>query len=235
VAAVAATAGAPAGLAKLGGRSGEITRELFAAGAKGKNFDKIVKDLDAFVGVVQKAGLVVDRFFTSSNYSPSECKKVADLLLTTKEPLSSFAGIKDAETREVIVDNEGNVPAWLAARKAVAALGLSDAVVAAINTMAAEGNLSRVKLVAHKAADVRAMTSKSLDVVVSSAVPLSKAQQDAVAKALPAYAPAGQALSPTYVVDPAVMGGLLVSFKNLSIDLTSSSRLVEVVSAQAKA
>lgn len=213
-----------------------MTRELFAAGARTKSFDKIVKDLEGFVQVVEKAGMVVDRFFTTPNYSEAECRKVADLLLTSKEPLASFASIKDAEVKDVIVDNEANVATWLAARKAVAALQLSEPVTAAITKLAAEGNLLRVKLVARKAAEVRATTAKSVDVVVSSAVALSKAQQEAVAKTLPKYVTAGegQTLAPVFVVDPAVMGGLLVSFKNLSIDLTASSRLVDVVAAHQK-
>ena len=232
----AAKAELPTTLSKLTGRSGDLTRELFAAGAKGKNFDKIVKDLEGFVAAVEKAGMVVDRFFTTPNYSEAECRKVVDLLMTSKEPLASFASIKDAEVKDVIVDNEANVATWLAARKAVAALQLSEPVAAAIAKMAAEGNLLRVKLVARKAAEVRATTAKSLDVVVSSAVALSRAQQEAVTKALPAYvqAGAGQALAPVFVVDPAVMGGLLVSFKNLSIDLSASTRLVEVAAAHAK-
>jgi F0F1-type ATP synthase delta subunit len=232
----AAKAELPSTLSKLTGRSGDLTRELFAAGAKGKNFDKIVKDLEGFVAAVEKAGMVVDRFFTTPNYSEAECRKVVELLLTAKEPLASFASIKDAEVKDVIVDNEANVATWLAARKAVAALQLSEPVAAAISKMAAEGNLLRVKLVARKAAEVRATTAKSLDVVVSSAVALSRAQQEAVTKALPAYvqAGAGQTLAPVFVVDPAVMGGLLVSFKNLSIDLSASTRLVEVAAAHAK-
>ena len=169
-----------------------MTRELFAAGARTKSFDKIVKDLEGFVQVVEKAGMVVDRFFTTPNYSEAECRKVADLLLTSKEPLASFASIKDAEVKDVIVDNEANVATWLAARKAVAALQLSEPVTAAITKLAAEGNLLRVKLVARKAAEVRATTAKSVDVVVSSAVALSKAQQEAVAKTLPKYVTAGE-------------------------------------------
>jgi len=233
---VAAKAELPTTLSKLTGRSGDVTRELFAAGAKAKNFDKIVKDLEGFVAAVEKAGMVVDRFFTTPNYSEAECRKVVELLLTAKEPLASFASIKDAEVKDVIVDNEANVATWLAARKAVAALQLSAEVVAAVTKMAAEGNLLRVKLVARKAAEVRATTAKVLDVVVSSAVALSRAQQEAVTKALPTYvqAGAGQTLAPVFVVDPAVMGGLLVSFKNLSIDLSASTRLVEVAAAHAK-
>jgi F0F1-type ATP synthase delta subunit len=225
----AAKVEAPTALSKLTGRSGEIARDLYS---KGKNFDKIVKDLESFVREVEKAGLVVDRFFTTHNYSEVECKKVVDLILTTKEPLTSFAGIKEADVREVIVDNESNLAAFQNVRKAVAALALSPEVVAAINTCAKEANLARIKLVAKKTVEIKATMTKTLDVVVSSAVTLSKAQQDAIVKALPNYVTSGQQLSPSFVVDPAVMGGLLVSFKNTSIDLTASSRLVEVLSTQ---
>jgi hypothetical protein len=49
---------------------------------------------------------------------------VVETLLTTKEPLSSFEGISNQDVKELLVDNEGNLGAWLGARKAVAALGL---------------------------------------------------------------------------------------------------------------
>ena len=85
---------------------------------------------------------------------------------------------------------------------------------------------------ARKAGELRAVTSKALDAVVTSAVPLSKEQQAAVAKCLPAYAPAGSNLSVAYAVDPAVLGGLLVTIKNETIDLTTASRLVDVAAAR---
>ncbi len=98
-------------------------------------------------------------------------------------------------------------------------------------TLASEGRLDLVKRVAEKAAQLRAVTSKAADVVVTSAVPLSKEQQAAIAKALPAYAPAGAALNTNFAVDPAVLGGLLVSIQNTTIDLSVTSRLVEVAAA----
>jgi hypothetical protein len=215
---------------RLTGRTGELVAELYSQGLKGKNFDKLVKEVESFVQAVEQAGLVVDRFFSTSNYSPEECGKVVSLLMTSSEPLSSFASIKDADTKEILVDNEANIPVWLNARKAVAALGLSEPVKALINTAAKDGNLSRVKRVAVQAAEVRVATSKTLDAVVTSAVPLSKAQQEAVAKALPQYVN-GAAVTPSFVVDPAVLGGLLVSLRNQAIDLTATTRLVEVASA----
>lgn len=205
-----------------------LVKDLYVAGAKGKNFDKLVKELETFVSVVEKSGLVVDRFFQSANYSSVELKKVLDLLLTTKEPLTSFASIKDAEVKEILVDNEGNLATWQAARKAVGAIGLSDTTKQLLEAMAAQGSLSRAKRVAAKAGEVRAATSKSLDVTVTSAVALSKAQQEAVTKALPAYV-GGGAVTPSFVVDSAVLGGLLVSFRNSAIDLTATTKLVEVV------
>lgn len=96
-------------------------------------------------------------------------------------------------------------------------------------TIAAAGRLDLLKHVARKASELRAVTSKSLDAVITSAVPLSKEQQAAVAKSLPAYAPAGSNLSVSYAVDPAVLGGLLVTIKNTTIDLTAASRLVDIV------
>jgi len=51
---------------------------------------------------------------------------VLDLLLTNKEPLTSFDGIKSVDVRELIVDNEGNLETWRNARKAVQALGVSE-------------------------------------------------------------------------------------------------------------
>ena len=155
---------------------------------------------------------------------------MADLLLTSKEPLTSFDGIKNADTRELVVDNASNLEAWRSARKAVAALALSADVTRVVETIAAEGRLDLLKHIARKAAEMRAVTSKALDAVVTSAVPLTKEQQASVAKALPAYAPAGSNLTVSYAVDPAILGGLLVTIKNQTIDLSAASRLVEVVS-----
>ena len=191
---------------------------------------------------------------------------MADLLLTSKEPLTSFESIKNADARELVVDNAGNLETWRTvrarrphrwrqgagrrrllaaraptcdlaplplipaqARRAVAALSLSPEVVRIVETIAAEGRLDLLKHIARKAAEMRAVTSKALDAVVTSAVPLTKEQQASVAKALPAYAPAGSNLSVSYAVDPAILGGLLVTIKNQTIDLTAASRLVEVV------
>lgn len=226
---VEAVAGIPV---KLTGRTGQIVKELYTAGQKGKNFDKIVKELEQFVAAIQDAGLVVDRFFTTANYSEVECKKVISLLLTNAEPLTSFASIKDADVKDIIVDNEGNVPVWQAARKAVQAIGLTDASKAALEAMAGDANLSRVKRVAAKAAEVRSVTSKTLDVTVASAVALTKAQQEAVTKALPQYI-GGASVAPVFTVDPAVLGGLMVSFRNQTIDLSATTRLVEVVASKA--
>jgi F-type H+-transporting ATPase subunit delta len=98
-------------------------------------------------------------------------------------------------------------------------------------TLAAEGRLDLVIKVAEKAATLRAVTSKSMDVQVASAVALTKDQQAAIAKALPAYTPAGTTLNLNYTVDSAIMGGLLISLQNQIIDLSSSSRLVELAAA----
>jgi len=73
------------------------------------------------------------------------------------------------------------------------------------------------------------VTAKAVDAFVTSAVPLSKDQQAAISKALPGYAPSGNSLNITYAVDPAVLGGLQISIKNTTIDLSATSRLVEVV------
>jgi F-type H+-transporting ATPase subunit delta len=98
-------------------------------------------------------------------------------------------------------------------------------------TLAAEGRLDLVIKVAEKAATLRAVTSKSMDVQVASAVALTKDQQAAIAKALPVYTPAGTTLNLNYTVDSAIMGGLLISLQNQIIDLSSSSRLVELAAA----
>lgn len=145
--------------------------------------------------------------------------------------MTSFDGIKNAETRELIVDNEGNLETWRAARKAIAALNLSAEVKGVIETLASEARLDLVKKVASKGAELRAFTSKVVDATVASAVPLTKEQQAAISKALPSYAPAGNSLNINFVVEPAVLGGLLISIKNQTIDLSITSRLVDVVSA----
>ncbi len=216
---------------RLSGRTGELVTQLYTAGQKNKNFDKLLKELDGFVAAVEAQGTVVDRFFSTSNYSEIECQKVLSLLTSNAEPLSSFASIKDNDVKDILVDNESNLSAWQNARKAVTAVGLSEATKTLLDTMATDGNLARVKKVLAKAHEVRAATSKSLDVTVTSAVALSKTQQESITKALPPYV-GGSTVTPTFIVDSAVLGGLLVSFRNQTIDLTSTSRLVEVVAGQ---
>ncbi len=100
--------------------------------------------------------------------------------------------------------------------------------------LASQGSLHLVKKAAIKAAEVRSVTSKSTDVTVTSAVALSKAQQEAISKAVPAYTGSGQSVAINYVVDPAVLGGLLVTFKNQTIDLSATTRLVEVAAASSQ-
>jgi F-type H+-transporting ATPase subunit delta len=209
---------------------GELIAGVYAAGVKGKNFDKLVGEMLALGAAVKSGGLVVERFFSTSNYSPEECKKVVALLLTTAEPLASFESIKDAEVKDILVDNEGNLEAWRGVRKAVAAIGLSEPVKALLETLGKEARLDRLKRVTALGVELRGVAAKTVDAVVTSATPLSKAQQDAVAKLLPNYA-AGANIATTFVTDAALIGGLTVTLKNASIDLSVNSRLVEVVAA----
>ena len=167
--------------------------------------------------------------------SDVECKLVLELLLTDKEPLKSFDSIKNADVKEMLVDNEGNMEVWRTARKGVAALNLSPEVRGALEALAAEAHLELVKKVASKSADLRAVTSKTVDAEVRSAVPLSKEHQAAVVKALPQYVAAGQQVNVSWTVDPAVLGGLLITMKNTTIDLSATTKLVEVASAHQSA
>lgn len=89
-----------------------------------------------------------------------------------------------------------------------------------------------MKHVSDKVRELRSVTSRIVDADVRSAVPLTKEQQEAISKALPKYVEAGHSLSVNYTVDPAVLGGLLVTIKNQTIDLSATSRLVEVIAAQ---
>lgn len=228
----AATADLPV---KLTGRSGELVQDLYTSAGKSKAaFDKITKELQGIVAAINNAGMVVDRFFSSTNYSPEECKLVAELLLTTKEPLTTFEGIKNADIKDLLVDNESNMDTWRNARKAIAAANPSAEVKKVFEALAEEARLDLVKKVAEKALDLQAAAAKTVEAVVSSAVALSKEQQATIIKALPQYSAAGSSLNVSFTVDPAVMGGLLVTLKNQTIDLTASSRLVEVMAAQRK-
>ena len=132
--------------------------------------------------------------------------------------------------KDVLVDNEGNVAAWLATRKAIAAAALSEPVKATLAALAEEGRLDRLKKLAVLGAELRAIAGKTLEATVTSATPLTKSQQEAVTKALPAYAGAGSSVVPVFVVDASIVGGLTVTLKNQSIDLSVNSRLVEVAS-----
>lgn len=218
---------------KLTGRSGELIEAIYNGTSKTKGaFEKIVKELESVSKIISSSGLVIDRFFSTTNYSPEECKMVAELLLTDKEPLNSFDSIKNTEVRELLVDNEANVAVWKNTRKELNALNLSPEVKNLFNTLASEARLDLVKKATEKAVDLRAALSKSVDVQVASAVPLSKEQQAAVTKALPQYAPAGSSINVNYVVDNNLLGGLLVTLKNQTVDLSVSTRLVEVQQAK---
>ena len=157
---------------------------------------------------------------------------VMDLLLSDKEPLKSFDSIKSVEVREMIVDNEGNMDTWRDARKGIAALALTPDVRAALESLASAARLDLVKKLATKSATLRAVASHTLDAEVRSAVPLSKDQQAAITKVLPQYVPGGQSVNVSFAVDSAVLGGLLVTIANTTVDLSSTSKLVEL--AQAK-
>jgi hypothetical protein len=51
---------------------------------------------------------------------------VLELLMTTKEPLTSFESIKSADVKDLVVDNAGNLDTWRNARKAVQGLNMSE-------------------------------------------------------------------------------------------------------------
>lgn len=110
-------------------------------------------------------------------------------------------------------------------------LALSLVATVLAEALAGDARLDLVKRVAEKAADLRLVTSKAADAIVTSAVALTKDQQAAISKALPAYAPSGTSLNVHYSVDPAVLGGLQITVKNTTIDLSATSRLVDVVAA----
>lgn len=82
----------------------------------------------------------------------------------------------------------------------MAALGLGAEVKGALEAIACDGRLDLAKKLASKAAALKAVTSKTLDATVVSAVALSKDQQATVTKALPTYAPAGQTVNVSFVV-----------------------------------
>ena len=60
---------------KLTGRSGELVEALWVkAGARsGPRFDAATTALEGLVTAIAGAGLVVDRFFSTANYSAAEC------------------------------------------------------------------------------------------------------------------------------------------------------------------
>jgi len=57
---------------------------------------------------------------------------VVDMLLTNKEPLTSFETIKSADVKDLLVDNASNMDTWRSARKAMQALNLSEEVKSAV-------------------------------------------------------------------------------------------------------
>lgn len=137
------------------------------------------------------------------------------------------------QVRELLVDNEGNLDAWRGARKAVAGVNLEAPARALLEALAKEGRLDRLRRVVGFANELAAVTAKTVGCTIASAVPLTKAQQEAVVKALPAYVAPGQTLTHAFVVDPSIVGGLSLTLGKSSVDLTVSSRLAEVAQASA--
>jgi ATP synthase F1 delta subunit len=236
--AAAAKVSAPLPVKLPAGRASEVVAALWTEAKAGKApaFDKTVGELGKFVAAVEAAGANVDRMFSSSHYSADECGTAVALLLgTAPAPSAAAYASLDASVQDVI-DDPAAVAQWLSARAAIADMKLSATTQGVLTQLAREANLARVKRVAARGAAVVAAQSKSAAVTVTSAVALTKAQQDAVAKALPKYVPGdAKDIKASFVVDASVLGGLTVAFGNSVVDLSAISRLTDLARGEAPA
>jgi len=212
--------------AKVSGIAGGLAAELYRSAVGAGNFSDVVYDLFALNKVVEESPDVITRFFKHNNYSEVECALAVDLLTTGK--YANHNAIPTQDQRETIVGAPENFQSWADAKKAIDALELEDVTKAFIGKLAKLARLDLLKSVASTCADLQAAASKTVPVVVSSAVALSPAQKERISKLLPKYA-GTQAINVEFEVDPSTLGGLMITLENRSIDLSASSKLMEVV------
>jgi F0F1-type ATP synthase delta subunit len=131
-------------------------------------------------------------------------------------------------------DKEG-ADLWAKTRAAVGALKLSPGAAAVLQAQADAGASYLLGRTLDACLDIVTATSTVASVTVSSAVPLTPAQQKEAAAAANAFLPKGKKTADvSFAVDAALGGGLHVAVDDRVVDLTSASILLALAEAEGK-
>jgi F-type H+-transporting ATPase subunit delta len=215
---------------RLQGASGEIAASVYENNPA-KTFSTVASELKTVLAAVEGAGIVVSRFFAANNYTPEECRAVLFCLLTDTLSKTKYDAIKDNTISKVIVAKAENVGAFTDAAKAIKAAKLSKETRSVLARLADDSRLDLLDKVVEKMDMVLAADNKQVDVEVTSAVGLSKAQESALKKVMPAFVAKDEKANFSFLVDPNVIGGLSVRVGSSVVDLTAQSRLVSALGA----
>jgi len=210
---------------KVSGTAGNLAGDLYRANAASGNFDTVIGNLYGILETVEGSSELITRFFRHNNYSEVECAIVVDLLFSSK--YANYEALPTQDLRETIVGSPENFSSWVEARTAIKELELLPATEEFVRHLAKIARLDLLKGVAAVTLELSTAASKIVPVTVASAVALSEAQKARIVKALPKYANTTN-FNVEFEVDPSTLGGLMITLENRSIDLSASSRLMEV-------
>ncbi|PIO71026.1 ATP synthase F1, delta subunit [Teladorsagia circumcincta] len=104
-------------------------------------------------------------------------------------------------------------------------LGLSSEATNFLGLLAENGRLNKLETVVASFEDIMRAHRGELFVQVTSAEPLTKSHESALADALHKMAKSGQKINVTYTVKPSIMGGLVVTIGDKYVDLSIASRV----------
>lgn len=210
---------------KVTGTAGNLAGDLYRANAASGNFDTVIGNLYGVLETVEGASELITRFFRHNNYSEVESAIVVDLLFTNK--YANYEALPTQDLRETIIGAPENYASWAEARASIKDLELLPASEDFVRHLAKIARLDLLKGVAAVCLELSTAASKIVPVTVASAIALSDAQKARVLKALPKYTNTTN-FNVEFEVDPSTLGGLMITLENRSIDLSASSRLMEV-------
>ena len=111
-----------------------------------------------------------------------------------------------------------NVKDWLGPKTCVTTLNL-------MTTLAGNARLTELDSITGIYARMMAAKRGQVEATITSAEPLTKAQADAIAKAMTAQVGQEKTINLTLKVDPAIVGGLQVQIGDQFMDLSVASRI----------
>jgi len=104
---------------------------------------------------------------------------------------------------------------------------MSDVTMNVMTTLAGNARLDETTKVVDAYEKLMKAKRGEVDAVITSAAPLTKAQQDSITAALKAQAGKGKNVSLSTVVNPDILGGIQVSIGDQFLDLSASSKINE--------